>query len=122
MIDPEVSEIGDKGKGKIACSERAPCGREDLLGLRESWIKARESVSAYALRRKGRLENQKDGRRVEPNLGLQRIKEKVKSMREDLGNRFMEWDQISNVLGREDSNHVKPLDKGGGRDPSLERS
>ena len=94
--------------------------REDPLGLREAWIKARTAVKRYA---EGRITSKKnrhcgtENQGLTSEEGLVRIKEKIGRMRLDLGNRFLEGNHGAAAKGSDVRILTDPPDKDRGWDP-----
>ena len=72
------------GEGKIVRRGCSQGGSEDLVGASVAWTRIRELIRFSSTKRKVRLENQEVASREDPNLGIERIKEKFKRLREDV--------------------------------------
>ena len=95
----------------------------DPLGLRERWIKTRESVRRYAEKRKASPKHRQESggnHSVISDEGFDRIRGKVQQMRSDLQYKFMAVDHKREERDHELSHIADPPDKGGGTLPYKE--
>lgn len=89
-------------------------GGEDPLGLKESWLKMRESLCRHATREKVSKENHFCLEKDQREQSMERIRDKLKQLREDLNTRLRERDREikERVIG--ESQLADPPDEGGG--------
>lgn len=89
-------------------------GRNDPLGLRDAWIKARTAVQRFAESEKARrsARQQTKGDRDDPaSSGVDRIKIKFEKLRQDLGIGRMDGNQVHKESLRGNLQKAEPPDK-----------
>ena len=115
-----LPEAGSQDQGwKIAEKEsRSELGKvSDPLGMREAWPKTRKAIKELAVRRKSHDGDRKFSRKQIPDAEeptMVRIREKMRTMREDMKSGLGGLDRQKEVPETRASPTKDPPDKGGG--------
>lgn len=116
--DLTADSIFDPKDGRgIRESDWGSQAQEEPLGLRDSWIKRRTTVRRYAESKKSSMKYRQGigGNHDHPSgIGLGRIRDKVRQMRDDLGRMLREGDQALIPDDVDKSHLADPPKKGGG--------